>query len=179
VDGDLKREPGREILQAMQEYVSEPHHRAAIEEACAECEAELRRQPELGMAYRVVAPLLELAGPAASLRSLWVFAFTPRGESDTHRHSNSTQYTRAWRGQGRLRIGDPDRASEVILGPPGAEPDPAQDWVVIPPGTFHHAVAGEAGWCVVSFHTVPAAQLQDEPFSGAPHYYLGEADEGR
>ena len=41
-----------------------------------------------------------------------------------------------------------------------------------PSGTFHQAIAGDAGWCVVSFQTVPAEELQDEEYSGATHHYI-------
>jgi quercetin dioxygenase-like cupin family protein len=155
----------------MQELVNDANYHHAIEQACDECERELRAQSGLSMTYRLVIPQLELEGEAASLRSVWVFAFAPNGVSDIHKHSNSTQYTRSWRGGGRLRIGDPARAVEVNLPP--AEPcEEEQQWVVIPPGVFHQAVAFETGWCVVSFQTVPGAELQDEPYEGEPHHYM-------
>ncbi len=155
----------------MQELVNDASYHRAIEQACDECEAELRAQPELSMTYRLVIPQLELEGEASSLRSVWVFAFAPNGASDIHKHSNSTQFTRAWRGGGCLRIGDPARAVEIRL-PPTAACEPEQQWVVIPAGVFHQGVAFETGWCVVSFQTVAGAELQDEPYEGEPHYYI-------
>ena len=153
-----------ELLQAMDRYVSEAPVREAIEQACAACENELRANPSLGMTWRVVANDLRLPGAAIGLRSLWVFAFSPGGRSETHKHSNSTQYTRSWRGQGQLRVGEPESA--VPLTKPGPE------WSVLPPNLFHQAIAGDVGWCVVSFQTVAAADLQEEPYSGTPHPYL-------
>ncbi|MBO0799160.1 MAG: hypothetical protein J2P31_10105 [Blastocatellia bacterium] len=158
------------LLSAIEEFVNQPQHRTAIDLACDECEAELRARPALEMNYRVVIPGLKETGTMSVLHSLWVFAFAPGGESDIHKHSNSTQYTRAWRGAGSMRIGDREDTEEARLPPPADRK--IHPWVVIPPGTFHHAVAGAEGWCVVSFQTAPAAELQDEPYEGEPHYYL-------
>jgi hypothetical protein len=162
------------MLEAMQEFVNQSQTRAAIERACDECEAELRAGSALEMSYRVVIPELELTGELAGMRSLWVFGFAPAGKSDIHKHSNSTQYTRAWRGKGAMRIGDPERAVDVAL-PPESEAGAAErQWSLIPTGVFHQGVAGESGWCVVSFQTAPATQLQDEPYEGESHFYLTE-----
>jgi quercetin dioxygenase-like cupin family protein len=155
----------------MQHYVNRPDHIAVIEHACAECEVELRESSGLEMAYRAVIPHLQLADADATF-SLWVFAFAPEGESDTHKHSNSTQITCTWRGQGRLRIGEPDCASPISPPLQSPEHDPERDWVIIPPGVFHHAQADATGWIVVSFQTVPAEELRSEPHSGKPYHYL-------
>ena len=152
----------------MDDLVTETLHRAQIERACDGCEAELLLRPELGMSYQVVNPRLEFAGPAAALRSLWVFAFRPHASSDKHKHSNSTQYTRTWRGSGRMRIGHSELLTDALFE------DPARDWMEIPPGVFHQGIAEASGWCVVSFHTVVAEELQDEPFAGVSHHYVGD-----
>jgi len=162
------------ILQAMQEFVDEPLRCAAIEQACNDCEAELRARPELEMTYRAVSSELKLNGEMAALRSLWVFAFAPNGESDIHRHSNSTQYTRAWRGKGRMRVGDPKQMVEISLPSELDASATERQWTVIPTGIFHQAVAGANGWYVVSFQTAPGAELQDEPFEGEARYYISE-----
>ncbi len=162
------RQDLRHGARVMQELVNDANYYHAIEQACDECEQELLAQPGLSMTYRLVIPQLELEGEAASLRSLWVFAFAPNGVSDIHKHSNSTQYTRSWRGGGSLRIGDPASPVEISLPPR----KPEQQWVTIPPGVFHQGVAFETGWCVVSFHTVPGAELQDEPYEGESHHYI-------
>ncbi len=160
------------ILPAIQKLADEPQYRAAIERACDECEAELRARPGLEMTYRVVMPELKMPGEMAALRSLWVFAFAPGGESDIHKHSNSTQYTHTWRGKGSLRIGEPEHPNEVQLPSSLDEGVTEREWIVIPTGTFHQAVAGAGGWCVISFQTAPATELQDEPYDGEPHYYI-------
>ncbi len=162
-----------QLLSTLEEFVNEPRHRAVIEQACDDCEAELRDQPGLDMTWRAAIPELRLTGAASSLRSLWVFAFAPNGESDIHRHSNSTQYTRVWRGRGRLMIGEPERAA-AALSPQSKPEEPDQPWTVIPPGVFHQAIADAEGWCVVSFQTVPAAELRDEPDEGEARPYLAE-----
>jgi hypothetical protein len=161
-----------QILPAIQKFVDDPQHRAAIERVCDECEAELRARPALEMTYRVVFPELKLTGEMAALRSLWVFAFAPEGESDIHKHSNSTQYTTAWRGKGSMRISEPEHPSEITLTQSSDAGMTEWKWIEIPPGVFHHAVAGAEGWCVISFQTVPATELQDEPYRGEPQYYI-------
>ena len=160
-----------ELFQLMDRFVNEPSVREAIERACSDCEDELRANATLEETWRVVVNELSLPGTAAGLRSLWVFAFSPGGRSETHKHSNSTQYTRSWRGHGQLRVGEPDKAVPLALPPPAAA-GPGQEWVKLPPHLFHQAIAGDAGWCVVSFQTAAASELQEEPFSGAPHSYL-------
>lgn len=160
-----------QLLHSMQQYVNRPENMAAIEQAWAECEADLRAQAGLEMAYRAVVPRLELANAEATF-SLWVFAFAPNGESDIHKHSNSTQITCTWRGQGRLRIGEPANAIETVLLLQSPERDPKQNWVVIPPKVFHHAQAAASGWMVVSFQTVPAQELQNESYLGEAQHYL-------
>ena len=35
-------------------------------------------------------------------------------------------------------------------------------WISIPPNVWHQLVVGQADWAVVSFHTVPAAELIEE-----------------
>jgi hypothetical protein len=169
------------IFQAMQDFINEPQHRAAIDRACDECQSELCTRSPLEMAYRAVISELKLTGEMADLRSLWVFAFAPGGVSDIHRHSNSTQYTRAWRGRGWMRVGDPESPVEVAL-PPAADANAIeQQWTVISPGVFHQGAStadGADGWCVVSFQTAAATELQDEPYDGEPRYYIGETLDG-
>jgi len=160
------------LFSALEEFVAQPQQRAAIDLACDECEAELRSQPALGMNYRAVIPELKGSGAMSVLHSLWVFAFAPGGESDLHKHSNSTQYTRAWRGSGAMRIGELEHPKLVPLPPATSANKDEQPWVAIPAGTFHQAKAGTAGWCVVSFQTAPAAELQDEPYNGEPQNYI-------
>lgn len=160
-----------QLLRSMQFYVTQPENAATIEQAWAECENDLRTQPGLQMAYRAAVPKLELPD-TSTMFSLWVFAFAPNGESDTHKHSNSTQITCTWRGSGRLRIGDPAQAIEVVPPSPSIEQNPEGNWAVIPSSVFHHAKAAATGWSVVSFQTVPAEELQNEPYAGEARYYL-------
>jgi len=162
------------LLTFIRDYLNHPDQRAAIALRCAECESELRDHPHLEMTYRVVSSELELSGPGAPMKSLWVFAFRPGGESDLHKHSNSTQYSCTWTGLGKFRVGDPATAREITLTAQSTDHDPTQDWLVIPPATFHHAIASNEGWCVVSFHTVGAAELQDEPLDGTAQPYVTE-----
>jgi hypothetical protein len=56
----------QELLQTMQELVNDERYRRPIEQACDECETELRARPETGETWRVVMPKLELGGVAAA-----------------------------------------------------------------------------------------------------------------
>jgi len=157
------------ILEFIRDYIDRPENRSEIERFCADCESELAGHPDLEMTYRLVSDDLDLPSSASALKSLWVFAFRPNGESDIHKHSNSTQYTLTRSGLGTMRIGNPEtRRADHLLHPFATESDLA----IIPPGTYHHAVASDEGWQVVSFHTVLSSQLLDEPFDGIPHPYV-------
>ena len=160
------------LLDEMEAFVALTEHSTAIDYACNECVAELQNEPGLEMTWRAVMPQLELTGSMNAVHSLWVFAFAPHGESDTHRHSNSTQYTRSWRGNGVLRIGNPESAAVVQLPLPEGEGPQSEQWTVIPAGVFHRAIANEHGWCVVSFQSAPANELQDEPIEGTSSPYI-------
>lgn len=160
-----------QLLHTMQQYVNRSENMAAIEQAWTACQADLHTQAGLQMAYRAVVPRLELTNADPTF-SLWVFAFAPNGESDIHKHSNSTQITCTWRGRGRLRIGDPGAAIEFCPPLPSPADNPAGNWAIIPPAVFHHAQAEADGWAVVSFQTVPAQELQNEPYIGAATHYL-------
>jgi hypothetical protein len=163
------------IISLMRAYLSEGGNKAAIEQAVADCEAELRAGQTV--AYRAAIPDIQIPGPGSLLRSLWVFAFAPHAASEIHRHSNSTQYTATWRGDGTLMLGPPDDVSEIALREAESDDVDASagadgsSWVTIPAGVFHQATAGEEGWVVISFHTVPGDELQEEPLRGAAHYY--------
>ena len=144
----------------------------SIARACEACERELTENSNMAWTYRVAESDLNDAGIATPLKSLWVFAFRAGASSEIHKHSNSTQYTAVWRGEGRMKVGDSTAIEESQLNASADGSLMEREWVTIPPGTYHQAVAGGTDWYVVSFHTVVAEELQEEPLVGTSHHYV-------
>jgi hypothetical protein len=67
----------------------------------------------------------------------------------------------SFRGTGDMQTGGEGLwQSHVLISDRGAEL--GRRWVSIPENVWHRAVVPEADWVVVSFHTVPAAELIEE-----------------
>ena len=52
------------LLQTVEDYTSNSENIALIEQACDDCEAELRERSGLEMTWRAVVPALEMTGMA-------------------------------------------------------------------------------------------------------------------
>jgi hypothetical protein len=76
-----------------------------------------------------------------------------------------------------MRVGGPEHSHDVVLPPQLSADDIEPQWTMISRGVFHQGVATSDGWCVVSFQTAPAAELQDEPYEGEPHFYLSRSSD--
>src|SRR5947207_2604911 len=133
----------KDALKFIQQYINQPEQKISIEQLYAECGIELGQNEGQGMAYRVISGDLNFTGAGSVMKSLWLFAFRPNGESDIHKHSNSTQYTCTWSGLGAMRLGSPANAKNNVLSGQSIGHDPASDWIIIPPGTYHQAIAGD------------------------------------
>jgi hypothetical protein len=81
--------------------------------------------------------------------------------SGAEKHPNSHQRMTSWKGGGDFRVHDGARwRSHVLTSDPKAAL--SRRWISIPVDTWHQGVVGEQDWVVVSFHTVPAAELIEE-----------------
>jgi hypothetical protein len=96
-----------------------------------------------------------------SIASSWVFVIRADGETGPERHPNSHQRSLSLVGQGEFQLWS---GSGWESHPLTSAPDDPVDrrWVSIPPFTWHRLYVGASPWGMVSFHTVPAADLVEE-----------------
>jgi hypothetical protein len=124
--------------------------------------AELGRKKEALMTWE---PLpLTVFGRALprEIRSAWVFVLRAGADTGAERHPNSHQRMMSFEGRGDMKTGEPGQwQSNVLIG--NHEAPLEQRWISIPQNVWHRPVVGaDADWVVVSFHTVPAAELIEE-----------------
>jgi hypothetical protein len=124
--------------------------------------AELGRRKEALMTWE---PLpLTVFGRALprEIRSAWVFVLRAGADTGAERHPNSHQRMMSFEGRGDMKTGEPGQwQSNVLIG--NHEAPLEQRWISIPQNVWHRPVVGaDADWVVVSFHTVPAAELIEE-----------------
>ena len=124
--------------------------------------AELARKKEALMTWE---PLpLTVFGRALprEIRSAWVFVLRAGADTGAERHPNSHQRMMSFEGRGDMKTGEPGQwQSNVLIG--NDEAPLEQRWISIPQNVWHRPVVGaDADWVVVSFHTVPAAELIEE-----------------
>jgi len=96
------------------------------------------------------------------IRSAWVFVLRAGVDTGAERHPNSHQRMMSFEGSGDMKTGEPGQwRSNVLIG--NQEAPLEQRWISIPQNVWHRPVVGaDADWVVVSFHTVPAAELIEE-----------------
>ena len=106
---------------------------------------------------------LELYGSdlPAQIQSSWVFVLRRGVTTGAERHPNSIQRMVSWSGGGDFQVYDGQRWRSHVLS--SDLRSPLEDrWITIPAETWHQGVVGDRDWLVVSFHTVPAAELVEE-----------------
>ncbi len=161
----------RAILESLDALLRSPGVRAAIEPVVERVGRNLAGDPSAVMAWE---PLpLAIYGPSLPplVQSSWVFILRAQTATGAERHPNSRQRMMSYRGIGDIQTGDlaagdaptggPARwHSHPLVSDPAAEF--ARRWISIPDNTWHQCVVPEGNWVVVSFHTVPAADLIEE-----------------
>ena len=124
--------------------------------------AELARKTEALMTWEPIP--LSVFGRALphGIRSAWVFILRAGADTGAERHPNSHQRMMSFEGGGDLQTGEPGRwQSNILISEPVAPLE--RRWVSIPQNVWHRPVIPKgADWIVVSFHTVPAADLIEE-----------------
>jgi hypothetical protein len=151
----------RALLQSLEAAINDAAVVAKLEPLVAQVEARLAQDPAAVMAYEPV-PLewygKELPEP---IRSSWVFILRARTNTGAERHPNSQQRMAAYRGTGDMQVWRAQQwQSTVLKSEVGTSL--ADRWVSIPVNVWHQVVVPENNWVVVSFHTVPAAELIEE-----------------
>jgi hypothetical protein len=153
-------EEEREVLRALDAAASSPAATAVLARIAEQVLATLARAPGEIEAWEAVP--LDVYGPLPpGVGSSWVFALRRSVATGAERHPNSRQRMFSWSGGGDFQVHDGTRwASHRLSLDPGAPLE--KRWLSIPPDTWHQGVVGDEDWVVVSFHTVPKAELVEE-----------------
>lgn len=105
----------------------------------------------------------------APIKSCWIFHLKRDVPSGSHHHPNSVQHMVALNGQGRSHVGDVERTM-IPIGSPRHSIE--AKWLVIDEGVPHEFFPVGEDMTVVSFHTCPAAELEEiAAGTGARRYY--------
>lgn len=153
-------------------------HRPAVRAQLLEMAARLRRELEASPALKSTQADVPLSiydgdlGPM--IGSSWVFVLRARHDHPAERHPNSIQRMFALDSPGAMEVWDGKRWRRHDL-----LPDPGDPGLSIPAYCWHRPARLDDVWAVVSFHTVPPAELIEEigdPVSGTTQgsrHYLG------
>src|SRR5213593_2921080 len=150
--------------------------------------AELARKAEALMTWKPI-PLSTFRWVLPpEIRSGWVFILRAGSDTGAERHPNSHQRMMSFEATGDLQTdatsadhtvqteSEIDWRSNILVSDPKAPLE--RRWVSIPPNIWHRPVIPKgADWVVVSFHTVPAAELIEERPGAKQMLYLSEQGE--
>lgn len=151
----------RAILRSLDATVSDQAVITKLEPLVAQVEARLAQDSAAVMAYEPVP--LEWYGKKLPepIRSSWVFILRAQTNTGAERHPNSQQRMASYRGTGDMQVWrDQQWQSNFLKSEAGVSL--GERWVSIPVNVWHQVVVPENNWVVVSFHTVPAAELIEE-----------------
>ncbi len=108
---------------------------------------------------------LSVAAVPDEIRSGSIFVLPGGTAPPGHRHPNSVQHMRVLSGEARVTIGSASEDSERH------DIGPARRWLVIPQNAFHSfELPGHQDLVVLSFHTVPQAELLEVSDAGRRTY---------
>lgn len=154
----------RSILDHLDERLRSTELRAQVQPIVERVRLDLGRQEKAVMAWEPI-PLAIFNGPLpAGIRSSWIFILRAGANTGAERHPNSVQRMMSLEGIGDLQIRAGAEApwqSNVLVADPQAPLE--RRWISIPQNAWHQPVVPQgAHWVVISFHTVPAAELIEE-----------------
>jgi hypothetical protein len=148
------------ILHALDAAIRHSPVAKALARVADELEGTLHAEAATRLAWRALSLGLYPSLPP-TVASSWVFALRSDCTSGAERHPNSIQRFMSYRGAGDMQIWSDGRWVSHRLTSDAAAPL-AERWLSIPRNVWHKPVMGEGDWIVVSFHTVPAAELIEE-----------------
>ncbi len=162
----------RSLLEKLDKIVGSGRIRAQIRPIVERVRADLVRKPDALMAWEPIAFETFGALPPA-IRSGWVFILRTGTDTGAERHPNSHQRMMSFEATGDLQTdlksaeSDVQTESEIVWQSNVLVSDPdaplERRWISIPKNVWHRPVIPKgADWVVVSFHTVPAAELIEE-----------------
>jgi len=171
----------RSLLGTLDKIVRSKNARPRILPIVERVRAELVRKPEALMAWEPI--VLETFGALPSaIRSGWVFILRAGADTGAERHPNSHQRMMSFEATGDLKTDAKSAESDiqteseiawqsnVLVSDPKAPLE--RRWVSIPQNVWHRPVIPKgADWVVVSFHTVPAAELIEEQPGAKQMFY--------
>jgi hypothetical protein len=174
----------RSLLETLDKIVRSEKVHAQILPIVERVRADLVRKPDALMAWEPIA--LETFGPLpAAIRSGWVFILRAGSDTGAERHPNSHQRMMSFEAAGDLKTdaksgqSDVEAESEIVWQSNVLMSNPQvpleRRWVSIPQNIWHRPVIPKgADWVVVSFHTVPAAELIEERPGAKQMFYASE-----
>jgi len=174
----------RSVLEALDKIVQSEKVRAKILPIAERVRADLARKPGALMTWEPVA--LETFGALPpAIRSGWVFILRAGSDTGAERHPNSHQRMMSFEATGDLKTDaksaptDVETESEIVWQSNVLVSNPQvpleRRWVSIPQNVWHRPVVAKgADWVVVSFHTVPAAELIEERPGAKQMFYASE-----
>src|SRR6266446_1075050 len=174
----------RSLLEMLDKIVRSEKVRARILSMVARVRTQFARRPNALMAWEPIA--LETFGALPpAIRSGWVFILRAGSDTGAERHPNSHQRMMSFDGTGDLKTDatsaptDVETESEIVWQSNVLVRNPQvpleRRWVSIPQNVWHRPVVAKgADWVVVSFHTVPAAELIEERPGAKQMFYASE-----
>jgi len=163
----------RALLETLDRIVRSQPVRARILPIVERVRAELNRKPDALMTWEPIELAMFGAELPPSIRSGWVFILRAGVDTGAERHPNSHQRMMTFAGTGDMKLdvkGTPNEVkaeseivwqSNILVSDPDAPLE--RRWISIPQNVWHRPVVPKkTEWVVVSFHTVPAAELIEE-----------------
>jgi steroid delta-isomerase-like uncharacterized protein len=151
----------RSLLGSLDAILCSDAVRARIEPIVERVAQALERDHTAPMAWEPIPLSLYGESLPQPIRSSWVFILRAGVTTGAERHPNSHQRMMSYRGTGDLQTGGEGHwQSHPLVSAEGAGLE--QRWISVPPNVWHQAVVADEDWAVVSFHTVPAAELIEE-----------------
>ena len=163
----------RALLEQLDAIVHSPEVHPQLVPIVERVREDLAKKPDAVMTWEPVG--LEMFGESlpASIESAWVFVLRAGADTGAERHPNSHQRMMTFGGTGNMKIdakGTPNEVesqseivwhSHVLVSDTNAPLE--RRWISIPKNIWHRPVIPNDGhWVVVSFHTVPTAELIEE-----------------
>ena len=165
----------RSILEVLDTALRSEGVRTQIDRIVERVSQNLQQNPAASMAWEPIPLSVYSTSLPPMIQSSWVFILRAGATTGAERHPNSHQRMMSYRGTGDMQTGGEGRwQSNHLVSEPSATFE--QRWISIPTNVWHQVVVPGGDWVVVSFHTVPAADLIEErPTEMGTHQrkYLG------
>jgi quercetin dioxygenase-like cupin family protein len=151
------QQPSDPILALLEKVVSTENTLSNLRPIVARVQTELKTKSNEPMTWESLPPSFFGNELPCQLASIWIFAIRAGTYLGVERHPNSYQRTIALHGGGLFELYDNGAWKPYPVSSIGEE-----RCVSIPQNTWHRVTAGPEDWAMISFHTVPAAELIEE-----------------